>query len=235
MDAKGRDAFWEKVANAYNSDITFDITKSDKGPDRFKGLSAAPTGYVAEAAKLKYEFGQLRAALTKALVNFRKSGMGDGAPQQDDDTAEGQEEVYSAEFRDFCQGDELLEYLEFMLTKHDLLDSATCDMPNEAKFNSDSKRRITGAKPKQKKRKKGTGIDAKELKLIVSSLPPLKLHKTKSAKAAEKAHSFRQLLKTYEGLDKMLLKLGKQISEARHELTRALMEQSTDVDSAVTG
>ena len=70
MDAKGMYSFWEKAANVFNSTQTFDIDKH-KGTDRFKTLSAAPTTYVADATKLKSEFGQMRAALTKALTNFR--------------------------------------------------------------------------------------------------------------------------------------------------------------------
>ena len=53
MDAKGKDAFWEKVAAVFNSDKHFDIDRQ-KGSDKFKTLSAAPTPYIADAAKLKY-------------------------------------------------------------------------------------------------------------------------------------------------------------------------------------
>jgi hypothetical protein len=51
MDAKGKDAFWEKVAIVFNSDNNFDIDRQ-KGSQKFKTLSAAPTPYIADAAKM---------------------------------------------------------------------------------------------------------------------------------------------------------------------------------------
>jgi hypothetical protein len=234
MDAKGKDSFWEKAAIVFNSGANFDICKSNKNADRFKNLSAAPTGFVVEASKLKYEFGVLRAALTKTLINFRKSGMGndhEGDPEADPD------QVYSADFRDFCQGDELLEYLYFMLSKHDLLDAATCDMPEESKFSSSSKRRVDAncAQPKPKRsrgqKNKKNGLHAKEIKKMLTSLPPLKLHKSKATAAAEAVQSFRQLLKGYHGLGKTLVKMECDLQNAKKEFHTANLAVMTDIDS----
>ena len=49
MDAKGKDAFWEKVAIVFNSNKHFDIDRQ-KGNKRFKTLSAAPVPYITDAA-----------------------------------------------------------------------------------------------------------------------------------------------------------------------------------------
>ena len=49
MDAKGKDAFWEKVAIVFNSNKHFDIDRQ-KGNKSFKTLSAAPVPYITDAA-----------------------------------------------------------------------------------------------------------------------------------------------------------------------------------------
>ena len=225
MDAKGKDSFWEKAAELFNSSTSFDIDKYSNDSTRFKNLTAAPTGYVAEAAKLKYEFGQMRASLTKALTNFRKSGMGDGEkPDEGNDDASGQDAVRSSEFRDFCQGDEVLEYMHFMLDKHDLIDSATCNMPDGTEFNAGSQRRTSGVKPKIRGAKKRKDLDAvANLKKVLSKMPPLKLHKTELQASAERAHNVRQIMKSYTGLTKLLSKHEPDLLAARQKLTRLEM------------
>ena len=106
----------------------------------------------------------MRASLTKALVNFQKSGQGDDHAEDNegDEREDGQEApVCGSNFRDFCNGDELLEYFEFMLRKADLVDAATCNMPKEAQFDSSSKRRTADQpKPRTKKHKSGKDMDA---------------------------------------------------------------------------
>ena len=78
MDAKGRDNFWELCALMYNSpSITFPTPRSNFGVDKYKTLPLGPSPYVADADKVRKEFGALRSDLSKALVNFRKSGQGE--------------------------------------------------------------------------------------------------------------------------------------------------------------
>ena len=69
--------------------------------------AGGPSPYVADHAKLKKEFGDLRADLTKILVNFRKSGQGDSAAKEAREQDE--EEVRSSDFADFSSGDEIME------------------------------------------------------------------------------------------------------------------------------
>ena len=226
MDAKGMDSFWEKAANVFNSTQTFDIDKH-KGTDRFKTLSAAPTTYVADATKLKSEFGQMRAALTKALTNFRKSGMGDG------EADEGDELIMSSDFRDFCMGDEVLEYMEFMFRKADILDLATCNMPDGADFSSDSTRRscTTGPQPKPNssgKKRKSLDDTVAAFQAVLQKLPPLKLHKTSAQKSAEQAQQIRQLLKTHQGLGKMLSKQSDQLTHTEDTVRRLELDDVLD-------
>ena len=96
MDAKGKDSFWHEAALLFNSDKVFQIPASAFGAQKYSTISGGPTPYVADAAKLKKEFGDLRADLTKILVNFRKSGQGDSAAQETRD--QGEDEVHSSDF-----------------------------------------------------------------------------------------------------------------------------------------
>ena len=220
MDAKGANSFWEKVAIVFNSSRVFDIDKV-RGQQQFKTLSAGPCAYVADAAKLKYEFGQMRASLTKALVNFQKSGQGDDEVRED--AGDEQEAILcGSNFRDFCAGDELLEYFEFMLRKADLIDAATCNMPAQARYDHKSKRRTASqpdSQPKPKKKKKGG--KEKHMQVILSALrqlPPVKLHKTRVQLAAEKAQGVRTLVKTHMGLEKVVTKQESRLRDAEHEV-----------------
>jgi hypothetical protein len=228
MDAKGRNSFWEECCMVFNSAKHFDIDMV-AGVPKFKVLSAAPTGYIADADKLKYEFGQLRASLTKALTNFQKSGMGDdyvGDDVGDDDPEVGEDDhhrVHSSEFKDFCQGDEILEFAEFMLRKTGLLDSATCNMPAGTDFNSSSSRKVglLSARPKAKG-KTSSAKKRKEMASFMKSMckhmPPLKLHKSAAQMAAEKANCIRQIVKSYEGLSKILKRAEAEMQTAEDKL-----------------
>ena len=237
MDAKGADSFWEKVSLVFNSSKVFDIDRVG-GTERFKTLSGAPTAYTADAAKLKYEFGQMRASLTKAMVNFQKSGQGDDHAAEEGEGGEGGEPaeapVCGSNFRDFCNGDELLEYFEFMLRKADLLDAATCNMPKEAQYSSDSKRRCTDQLPKPRPKKHKTGKDSVAAFMsAIRTLPSLKVHKSRVQQAAEKAHSIRMLVKTHAGLEKMVSKQELKLKDAELELERLhLQTPAEELDSS---
>ena len=176
MDAKGMDAFWEHTATLFNSATAFDLPKST-GVHKYKNLSAGPTPYVAEAAKLKKEFGDLRSSLTKCLINFRKSGMGDDPSAEK--VAEGDDAVYSSSFSDFTGGDELLDLAYEVFSTKDILDSATCNMPEGTEFTTTSTRRVADQpKPKHSaggKKRKGE-VDVEMLKKVLRSMPPVPEH-----------------------------------------------------------
>ena len=178
----------------------------------------------------------MRASLTKAMVNFQKSGQGDDHAAEEGEGGEGGEPaeapVCGSNFRDFCNGDELLEYFEFMLRKADLVDAATCNMPKEAQFDSSSKRRTADQpKPRTKKHKSGKDMDA--FMSAIRTLPSLKVHKSKVQQAAEKAHSIRMLVKTHAGLEKMVSKQELKLKDAELELAKLhLQTPAEELDSS---
>jgi hypothetical protein len=231
MDAKGVDSFWEKVACVFNSSKHFDIDRVGF-TDKFKSFTAAPSSYVADAAKLKYEFGQMRASLTKALVNFQKSGQGnDKLPDEDsgDTIDDADDNICGSNFSDFCHGDELLEFFEFMLRKTGLVDYATCNMPKDAQFNSSAARRASSSKPKpQKGSKRKKGSDMKGFLAAMKKLPPLKVHKSSAQIAGEKAHAMRQCLKTHMGLDKVLKLHFEKLRTAEQKVCQLKLQEAFD-------
>ena len=234
MDAKGMDAFWEHAATLFNSATAFDLPKST-GVHKYKNLSAGPTPYVAEAAKLKKEFGDLRSSLTKCLINFRKSGMGDDPSAEK--VAEAADAVYSSSFSDFTGGDELLDLAYEVFSTKDILDSATCNMPEGTEFTTTSTRRVADQpKPKHSaggKKRKGE-VDVEMLKKVLRSMPPVKMHQSKAEKLAAKAHSIRETLKAIAGLEKMIKLQKSKLVKAEAALTLAFEETTTEVDSEGT-
>ena len=187
MDSRGKDNFWEKLALVYNSDQTFILPVSKFGPHKYKGMTVSPTSYVADATKLKKEFADIRASLTKAVANWRKSGNGrDADPELGGEEASEGREIFSDDFQDFTHGDEILDLTYEVFTAKDILNAACCDMPEDSKASSQSKRLVAELKqpkPTSETRKKHKGIALADLKSVMHSMPPLKMHKSRVQKA----------------------------------------------------
>jgi hypothetical protein len=187
---------------------------------KYSSFNTAKTSYVPDGAKLKKEFGEIRANLTKCLVNFRQSGMGSDACA--DKIAESPEgTAFGVEFNSFTQGDELLDYAYELFTKHDLLDAATCEMPPGSSFNSSTSRRRASLPhsvekgsyqrgkgkapvPRPTSTKKRGRHDLDSLRKVLHSMPPVRMHRTAADRAAQRAQSMRQSLKTHGGLQKLI-------------------------------
>ena len=104
--------------------------KAKANSDYFQraGLDPQHTPYVADPAKLKSEFTELRQQLTVALQNFSLSGMGDKA-LSDSEKRVSVYTVYSSKFEDFTRGDAVLLYAYIVLVENGLLESAGTEMP----------------------------------------------------------------------------------------------------------
>ena len=152
---------WHALAKKFNEPqfnppTIVAVTDSDYGP-----LSAKYDAFPSLADKLEQEFGSLRRILTTALEGFRRSGMGDLGPDGDvwaneEEKATYSLQVYSSSFMHHLHGDVVAEYAYDLLMTHELLESATAEMPVEASHTSSSTRRIKGT-PKVRPKRSRTG------------------------------------------------------------------------------
>ena len=147
IDGVAKDSFWQEMALLFN-DPTFKPHKSvntgdaDGGKSRYKALDISHNPYTLDAEKAKKEFGDLRGAMTKALVNYRKSGMGEDMSEEK--KLEDSYALYDSTFYRFCNNSTILEYMYDLFLPLGILESATAEMPAATKFSSDSNRSVRG-------------------------------------------------------------------------------------------
>jgi len=163
--------------------------------------------------------------MTVALVNFRKSGMGDDADEEK--KRQHSTSVFSNRFYDFTNNLITLDLMYDLFLPAELLESATCEMPPEAQFNSASFRRVAGALPTSAG-KKGQKRE-KEMRSFFANMPPIKIHKTSLQHTAQLVHAQRETVKLQLGLAKLISSLQRDLDRAQE---RAAIAQNGTAESS---
>ena len=236
LDAGAQHSCWEAICETFNGSETFDIITSKEGWDKYTSLGVISTSssYVLEREKAMKEFGTMRTQLTKCLVNYRQSGMGNDV--DDDKRREDSTKVYSDTFFTFTNGNLVLDYMYELFLKYDILESATCEMPKDAQFGVNSKRPASDSRPRQvRHRRKGVQEEqGQQLKRILAALPPVQISKTRAEKVSAKAHAMRQQLKLEEALSKMADKYSLECLRLQRELSQTNSENQVAMRSLLS-
>lgn len=129
--------FWENAAvNCMDDSLAPDLDKvlfKNEALLEDAGLCPLRTGWKATAALLEQHYkNDIRKPLNEAMRRFRISGNGDGGPVDYQTSVT----KYSSKFKDFCDGDAVVEYYYNVASKLNLVEFSCSDMPENAAHNS---------------------------------------------------------------------------------------------------
>ena len=194
MEAGARDSYWREAAEMFNDDeFNPPIFRSRDDPNvnsvfHTAGLSPKHAGYVAEASKLKEEFGRMRTLYVQAMSKFRASGMGDCPEAEKLDRSH---TVYSSTFDTFCGDNVALLYWYVLFMAYNCLASAGVDMPVGTTHSSDAQSSNTSAHtplPRNTQGRGGSRQAGMQAALIAAMQVPLNLHLAQSSEQESASH-----------------------------------------------